>query len=70
MMPRLHAGVFGVEMDGKKVINLVIMGTIAFALILAIQGVLGLVEKFKGDDQCHLPWRLFCLLLTRSCLKV
>ena len=46
MMPRLHAGVFGVEMGGKKVTNLVIMGTIAIALLLAIQGVLGVVEKF------------------------
>jgi hypothetical protein len=52
-MPRLHAGVFGVEMGGKKVTNLVIMGAMAFALILAIQGILGVVERFKGDDQAN-----------------
>jgi hypothetical protein len=44
-------GFFSGEMGGKKLTNLVIMGAMAFALILAIQGVLGVLEKFKDDDQ-------------------
>ncbi len=37
-------------MSGKKVTNLVIMAVMAFALILAIQGVLGVLNKFKSDE--------------------
>ncbi|MCH2516696.1 MAG: hypothetical protein MK210_00645 [Dehalococcoidia bacterium] len=37
-------------MSGKKVTNLVIMAVSAFALILAIQGVLGVLDKFKSDE--------------------
>jgi hypothetical protein len=44
-------GFFRGEMGSKKLTNLVITGVMAFALILAIRGVLGLVEKFKGDEQ-------------------
>ena len=37
-------------MRSKKVTNLVIMAVMAFALILAIQGVLGVLGKFKSDE--------------------
>jgi len=37
-------------MSGKKVTNLVIMAVMAFALILAIQGILGVLDKFKSDE--------------------
>ena len=37
-------------MSCKKVTNLVIMAVSAFALILAIQGVLGVLDKFKSDE--------------------
>lgn len=38
-------------MGSKKITNLVLMAIIAFALILAIQGVLGVLEKFKSGEQ-------------------
>ena len=38
-------------MGSKKITNLVIMAVIAFALIMAIQTVLGVVGKFKSDEQ-------------------
>ena len=38
-------------MSSKKVSNVVVMAVIAFALILAIQGILGVLEKFKSDEQ-------------------
>ena len=37
-------------MSGKKVTNLAIMAVMAFALILAIQGILGVLDKFKSDE--------------------
>ena len=37
-------------MSGKKITNLVIMAVMAFALILAAQGVLGVLDKFKSDE--------------------
>ena len=37
-------------MSSKKVTNLVIMAVMAFALILAIQGILGVLDKFKSDE--------------------
>ena len=40
-------------MSSKKVTNLVIMAVMAFALILAIQGILGVLEKFKSDDRAE-----------------
>ena len=40
-------------MSGKKGTNLVIMAVMAFALILAIQGILGVLEKFKSDERAE-----------------
>ena len=40
-------------MSGKKVTNLVIMAVMAFALILAIQGILGVLERFKSDERAE-----------------
>ena len=40
-------------MGRKKIPNLVLMAIIAFALILALQGVLGVMAKFKGKDQAN-----------------
>ena len=40
-------------MGSKKVTNLVLMTVIAFALILAIQGILGVLEKFKSDERAE-----------------
>ena len=37
-------------MSGKKVTNLAIMAVMAFALILAIQGILGVLDKLKSDE--------------------
>jgi len=40
-------------MGGKKITNLIIMSVLAFALILAIQAVLGVLERFRGDEQTN-----------------
>jgi hypothetical protein len=40
-------------MGGKKTTNLIIMAVIAIALILAIQAVLGVLERFKGDEKAN-----------------
>ena len=64
-------GFFRGDMGSKKLTNLVIMGVMAFALILAIQGVLGLVEKFKAMSRqvrvCRRRWYRCSLLSTKSC---
>ena len=41
----LSRGFFCGDISNKKVTNLVIMAVMAFALILAIQGVLGVLES-------------------------
>ena len=51
-------------MSRKKVSILVIMAVLAFAFILAIQAVLGVLDKFKSDEQAVqvVPSRIIPLL--------